>query len=64
MEKIDQAARKSRRAETAAAEAFAELRAATIETVNEHGMTESEAARRAGVDRMTVRKWLGKGKRS
>lgn len=25
-----------------------------------HGMTESEAARLAGVTRMTIRKWVGK----
>jgi len=35
------------------------LRAAVIRAVSE-GMSESEAARRAGVTRQTVRFWLGK----
>jgi predicted transcriptional regulator len=37
-------------------EATAVLRAA------EHGRAEAEIARSAGVDRQTVRAWLGKGK--
>jgi transposase len=35
------------------------LHAAVIRAVGE-GLSEAEAARVAGVDRMTVRKWLGK----
>lgn len=34
--------------------------AAAIVTAVQDGMSESEAARLAGVDRMTVRSWLGK----
>ena len=37
-----------------------EVRAAVIVSVTLGGMSESEAARAAGVDRGTVRKWLGK----
>jgi hypothetical protein len=37
-----------------------EARAAVVVSVTLGGMSESEAARAAGVDRMTVRKWLGK----
>lgn len=37
-----------------------EARAAVVVSVTLGGMTEAEAARAAGVDRMTVRKWLGK----
>lgn len=37
-----------------------EARAAVVVCVTLGGMSESEAARAAGVDRMTVRKWLGK----
>ena len=36
-----------------------ELRAAVLDLIK-HGTTEVEAARLAGVDRMTVRKWQGK----
>lgn len=36
-------------------------RAAVVVLVNFGRVSEVEAARRAGVDRMTVRKWLGKG---
>lgn len=36
-----------------------QLTAAVVTAVGQ-GMAESEAARRAGVDRMTVRKWAGK----
>lgn len=39
----------------------AELQEAVREAVA-NGMSESEAARRAGVTRMTVRSWLGKDK--
>lgn len=35
-------------------------KAAVVVLVTFGGVSESEAARRAGVDRMTVRKWLGK----
>jgi DNA invertase Pin-like site-specific DNA recombinase len=37
-----------------------EVRAAVIVWVTIGGMSETEAARTAGIDRMTVRKWLGK----
>ena len=37
-----------------------EAKAAVVVSVMFGGMSESEAARLAGVDRMTVRKWLGK----
>lgn len=36
------------------------VRAAVITSVRYGGMSESEAARRAGIDRGTVRRWLGK----
>lgn len=39
--------------------AWDELRKAALAAISA-GMSESEAARVAGVDRMTVRKWLGK----
>lgn len=42
------------------ARAREEARAAVVVSVTLGGMSESEAARAAGVDRMTVRKWLGK----
>lgn len=37
-----------------------EVKAAVIVSVTIGGMAEAEAARAAGIDRMTVRKWLGK----
>lgn len=37
-----------------------EARAAVVVSVTLGGMSEAEAARAAGVDRMTVRSWLGK----
>jgi DNA-directed RNA polymerase specialized sigma24 family protein len=42
------------------AEVRREARAAVVVSVTLGGMSEAEAARAAGVDRMTVRKWLGK----
>ena len=42
------------------ARARAEARAAVVVSVTLGGMSEAEAARAAGVDRMTVRSWLGK----
>lgn len=36
------------------------LRAAVVQMVQDEVLSESEAARRAEVDRMTIRKWLGK----
>lgn len=38
----------------------AEAKAAVVVSVTIGGMSEAEAARVAGIDRMTVRKWLGK----
>lgn len=40
-------------------EAVEQLKRAVVYAVGE-GMTESEAARRAGVQRMTIRAWVGK----
>lgn len=37
-----------------------QLQAAVIHAVNAEGRAEAEVARDAGVDRMTVRSWLGK----
>lgn len=36
------------------------VRAAVIASIRYGGMSESEAARRAGIDRGTVRRWIGK----
>jgi DNA-directed RNA polymerase specialized sigma24 family protein len=41
-------------------EARRAAQAGVVVLVTVAGVSESEAARRAGVDRMTVRKWLGK----
>lgn len=41
-------------------EATAILRAAVIRAINDDHRSESEVSREAGVDRMTVRRWLGK----
>lgn len=51
-----------RRADARAAEldALAGLQQAAITLINRGDATESGFARQAGVDRMTVRKWLGK----
>lgn len=38
-----------------------ELYAAVVVAVRDHGMSEREAAERAGLNRTTVRKLLGKG---
>ena len=53
------AARELQRARAAQARAMDKVRWAVVQAVMD-GMTEAEAARIAGVDRMTVRKWLGK----
>jgi hypothetical protein len=42
------------------AEVRREAKAAVVVSVTVGGMSEAEAARAAGVDRMSVRKWLGK----
>lgn len=52
-------ARRATRARTARDKAMAELGEAVRAAVAE-GMPEAEAARAAGVTRMTVRAWLGK----
>lgn len=44
-------------------EARRAAQAGAVVMVTFGGVSESEAARRAGVDRMTVRSWLGKRKR-
>lgn len=56
---LDAAARDHERIERDLAAAQDELRLALVAAVAD-GMTEVEAARRAGVARMTARKWLGK----
>jgi transposase len=60
MEELERAARKRQRTKAAAAQALDELRQEVIKAVTEQGVSEADAARRGGIDRMTVRKWLGK----
>jgi len=57
---IKTAARNYARAKDRLAEARDELRRHVREVVGTGAMSEAEAARVAGVDRMTVRAWLGK----
>jgi hypothetical protein len=37
-----------------------EIKTAVVDAVQNHGVEEAVAARESGVDRMTVRAWLGK----
>jgi transposase len=60
MDELERAGTKHKRAKLAERAAAMLLREAVIKAVTEDGATEADAARRAGVDRMTVRKWLGK----
>lgn len=57
---ITEVADADRAAQVQAATARRALRAATIVRVRLGGVSEVQAARDAGVDRMPVRKWLGK----
>src|SRR5690349_11122373 len=41
-------------------EVRAEIKLAVLDAVRNHGVEEAVAARESGVDRMTVRAWLGK----
>ncbi|WP_369069246.1 hypothetical protein [Kineococcus terrestris] len=59
MSDLDALAATAREAQERAAAARSALYAAVVAAVRD-GMSESEAARRAGIDRMTVRKLLGK----
>jgi DNA-directed RNA polymerase specialized sigma24 family protein len=45
----------------AARRARADLYGAVVVAIRDHGMSEREAAERAGLNRTTVRKLLGKG---
>jgi hypothetical protein len=47
-------------AKTALDDVTGRLRAVMVRLVNQGALSESEAARRANVDRMTIRNWLGK----
>lgn len=60
MEAIDRAAKARQRTKAADVQALSDLRQVVVREVTQNGMAETEAARRGGVDRMTVRKWLGK----
>lgn len=57
---LDALAAADRTAQQAAAAARLELKAAVIALALPRHISESEAERRAGVTRMTVRSWLGK----
>lgn len=52
--------RERENAKAALDDATSKLRAAIVRLVQQGALSESEAARRAGVDRMTIRNWLGK----
>lgn len=60
MTNLDRVAGRLRAARREAQEASDAAKAAAREAVAA-GMSESEAARRVGVTRMTIRKWTGKG---
>lgn len=53
----------AKNAQTKRDESYKKLSAAVQVAVNDHGMSQAEAARHAQVDRQTVRNWLGKGKK-
>ena len=59
MNAIERAGKKLRAARSAEKEAFEEARTAAIDAI-ENGTSETAVAIICGVDRMTVRKWLGK----
>ena len=56
---LERAGRHAARAKAARDAAFEELAAKVREAIAA-GLTEVDAARLAGVDRMTVRRWVGK----
>lgn len=53
------AARRLKKARQAEATAMAFARIAAVAAID-HGMTEVDVAKQLGVNRMTVRRWLGK----
>jgi len=59
MSDLDAVAARYEAVRTALHEATVEAKAAAVEAVAA-GMSEVEAARRLGVSRMTLRKWIGK----
>lgn len=56
-QQVQAAAARRDRARQALDHITGDLRDVVLRAVEEHGMTEAEAARLAGVGRMTVRKW-------
>lgn len=58
-ENLERAGRKLRSAREAADDALEAARLVVLAEIA-NGVTESEAARTLGVDRMTIRKWVGK----
>lgn len=59
MTEVEQSGRRYRQAVIRRAKAMDELRA-MVRSAAEQGVAETELARQAGVDRMTVRRMLGK----
>ncbi len=60
LELVDEMARKLVRARASEAAALAGLRQAALTVIRPGGASEAGFARRAGLDRMAVRAWLGK----
>lgn len=60
LDKLEIAAGNERAARYAAAAAREQLREAVVATIRAGEVTEARAARLADVDRMTVRRWMGK----
>lgn len=56
-QQVQAAAARRDRARTALDRSVDDLRAVVLDAIEGNGMTESEAARLAGVARTTVRKW-------
>lgn len=56
-QQVRAAAARRDRARQALERSVTDLRAVVLEALEDHGMSESEAARLAGVARTTVRKW-------
>lgn len=59
IDNLERAGRKLQSARKAADDALEAARLVALAGLAD-GVTESEAARKLGVDRMTIRKWLGK----
>lgn len=59
MSELERAGRKLRSARKAEQDAYEQARVAAIAAIAD-GVPEAVAARELGVNRMTVRKWLGK----